>query len=88
MSSIKHEFGEVIMEDYRKQAANGKKWCYDCTHYYTDTFCGYSASNCRIYGSLDCDQRVRHPDRTADTCKDYENNGRAAWFEKYINNEK
>lgn len=71
------------MKDYRKQAANGKRWCYDCKHYYKDTFCGYSASNCYIYGSLDCDQRERHPDKTADTCKDYESNGKAPWYERY-----
>lgn len=59
------------MEDFRKRAPNGKRWCYNCKHYYTDTFCGYNASNCYIYGSLDCDQKERHPDRTADTCKDY-----------------
>ena len=72
------------MEDYRKQAENGKKWCYDCKHYYRDGFCGYMASNCCIYGSLDCDQRERHPDTTADTCKDYKSNGKAPWYEKYI----
>ena len=59
------------MEDFRKRAPKGKRWCYDCIHYYTDGFCGYNASNCYIYGSLDCDQKERHPDRTADTCKDY-----------------
>lgn len=70
------------MEDYCKQEANGKKWCYDCKHYYTSTFCGYSASYCYIYGSLDCDQRVRYPDRTADTCESYEHNGQMAWYKK------
>ena len=34
-----------------------------------------------IHGSLDCDQKERHPDTTADTCKDYKFNGKH-WFEK------
>lgn len=66
-----------MRDDYRKQAANGKKWCYDCKHYGESYFCGYNECHCRIYGSLDCDQTKRHPDRTADTCKDYEQNGKA-----------
>lgn len=60
------------MEDFRKRAPKGKRWCYDCAHYYEEgCFGGYYACMCRIHGSLDCDQRERHPDRTADTCKDY-----------------
>lgn len=71
------------MSDYRKQAENGKKWCYDCKHYYNEGyFCGYNACACKIYGSLDVDQRERHPDITADTCKDYESNGRKPWYER------
>lgn len=31
------------MEDFRKRAPKGKRWCYDCIHYYTDSFCGYNA---------------------------------------------
>lgn len=71
-----------MKEDYRKQAANGKRWCYDCKHYYEDRFGGYDASKCQIYGSLDCDQKKYHPDRTADTCKDYKSNGKLAWYDK------
>lgn len=71
------------MSDYRKQAENGKKWCYDCKHYYNEGyFCGYNACACKIYGSLDVDQRERHPDITADTCKDYESSGRKPWYER------
>ena len=33
--------------------------------------CGYDISKCQIYGSLDVDQKERHPDKTFDTCKDY-----------------
>ena len=70
--------------DYRQQAANGKRWCYDCKHYYSEPyFCGYSACGCRIHGSLDVDQKERHPDKTADTCADYIPNGKAPWYEKY-----
>lgn len=70
------------IDGYRKQAAHGKKWCYDCAHYYEDGFCGYTASNCHIHGSLDCDQMERHPDVTADTCEDYRPNGKAPWYER------
>ena len=68
---------------YMEQTISGKKWCYDCLHYYMDYCCGYSASQCRIHGSLDCDQNKRHPDRTADTCRDYTQNGRPPWWFKY-----
>ena len=50
--------------------------CWECEHYFTETFCGYEASGCELHGSLDCDvppeQRVGV--RGA-TCPDYE--GRA-----------
>jgi len=69
--------------DYKKLASNGKRWCYDCEHYFQSYFCGYNSCNCNIYGSLDQDQRERHPDVTADTCKDYKSNGKAPWYEKY-----
>lgn len=47
------------------------KWCQDCKHFYYDCFCGYKSCNCRIYGSLDIDQKERHPAETANTCEDY-----------------
>ena len=70
------------MEDFRKQEKNRKRWCYDCKNYFTSRFCGYNASNCKIYGSLDCDQKEWHPDEIADTCKDYQPNGKAPWYER------
>ena len=67
---------------YRKEAENGKKWCYDCANFYHGgLFCGYDPCMCKKYGSLDCDQEERHPDYTADTCPDYQPNGRNLWFE-------
>lgn len=48
------------------------KWCTDCKHFYYDCFCDYESNNCHIYGSLDLDQKERHPAETAMTCKDYE----------------
>lgn len=69
--------------DYRQQAVNGKRWCYDCKHFYTSHFCGYDDCNCRIHGSLDVDQQERHPDKTADICEDYTPNGKAPWYEKW-----
>lgn len=69
---------------YRKQAENGKRWCYDCANfYYEGYFCGYNACSCKIYGSLDVDQKERHPDETADICKEYTPNGKDHWYEKY-----
>lgn len=68
---------------FHQQAANGKRWCYDCGHYHEDCFGGYNASVCSIHGSLDCDQRERHPDITADTCKDYIPNGKSPWYESF-----
>ena len=46
--------------------------CAHCKHYFNETTCGYTSSNCRIYGSLDCDQNERHPDTAAETCPDFE----------------
>lgn len=72
-----------MSQNYRQQAENGKLWCYDCKHFHTSRMCGYDACDCRIYGSLDIDQKERHPDKTADTCKDYTPNGQPRWYEKY-----
>lgn len=49
-----------------------KRRCYECEHFCTSTFCGYSQCICKIYGSLDVDQHERHPDITAKSCKDYQ----------------
>lgn len=46
--------------------------CNKCKSYFTETTCGYNSSNCRIYGSLDCDQKERHPDTAAETCPEFE----------------
>lgn len=45
--------------------------CYDCANFYHDHFCGYAACNCKVFGSLDCDQKERHPDTAATTCPEY-----------------
>lgn len=45
--------------------------CYSCVNYFSSYFCGYSSSNCKVYGSLDMDQRVRHPDTAAGSCDHY-----------------
>jgi len=72
-----------VNNKYRKMAAAGKKWCYDCLNYRTSYFCGYISSSCAIHGSLDQDQKERHPDKTADTCPDYKRSERKPWYEKY-----
>lgn len=46
--------------------------CVYCKNYFNETTCGYTSSNCRVYGSLDCDQNKRHPDTAAATCPDFE----------------
>jgi hypothetical protein len=48
-----------------------KKKCSNCINFFTSNFCGYNACNCKIYGSLDVDQKERHPDTAALTCKDF-----------------
>lgn len=70
-------------KSFRRRAEEGKRWCYDCANYYGSYFCGYTSSNCRIHGSLDIDQRERHPDITADTCSEYTPNGKEPWWVKY-----
>lgn len=71
------------MTVYEQQAKEGKLWCYDCKNYYSGSFCGLRTCNCQIYGSLDLDQHIYHPDKAADSCKDYTPNGKPRWFEKY-----
>lgn len=65
------------------QASNGKRWCYDCINFYRIYFCGYGACTCKIHGSLDMDQKERHPDKTADTCENYEQKSGKRWYEKW-----
>lgn len=46
--------------------------CYQCCNFYRDgCFGGYSMCMCKVYGSLDADQRERHPSTAALTCKMY-----------------
>lgn len=73
---------KIRMRPYEEQAAAGKRWCYDCEHFFRDYFCGYAACHCNLHGSLDIDQNKRHPDKTADTCIDYKSSGMAPWWEK------
>lgn len=74
----------MSVNGYRRQAEEGKRWCYDCQSYYQmGGFGGYMACQCRIHGSLDVDQRERHPDHTADSCPDYKQKDGPLWFEKY-----
>ena len=67
--------------EYRKQANEGKKWCYDCENYYSPYYCGYAESKCKIYGSLDMGSD-KHPDTTADTCEHYKRKNQKLWFER------
>lgn len=56
---------------WRRKAPQSTRKCYDCVNYYSTYFCGYNSSHCKIYGSLDVDQTERHPEETADSCKEY-----------------
>ena len=49
-----------------------EKLCYDCKHCQGSHFCGWTSYYCKIYGSLDIDQKERHPEETAKTCPNYE----------------
>lgn len=69
-------------EELRKEALAGKKWCYDCIHHRSGTMCGYESHECKIYGSLDMDQRERHPDVTADSCPDYKQRDGDRWYDR------
>lgn len=42
-----------------------------CNFYYEGCFGGYRVCMCKVYGSLDVDQRERHPSTAAQTCKMY-----------------
>lgn len=53
------------------ETENSRK-CYNCKNFFTSYFCGYNSSNCKVYGSLDMDQKVRHPDTAAESCDRYE----------------
>lgn len=45
--------------------------CRNCTNFYTSYFCGYESSNCKVYGSLDMNQKERHPETAGATCKEF-----------------
>lgn len=46
--------------------------CYSCCNFYKEgCFGSYSVCMCKIYGSLDADQRKRHPSTAAINCKMY-----------------
>ena len=66
---------EQIMQEEMKRETEyiERKYrnCSDCSNFYTSYFCGYEQCRCKVYGSLDVDQKVRHPDITAVTCKEY-----------------
>ena len=81
---LQRDFIDKLLDKWQ-QAANEKRWCYDCKHYYKSHMCGYDASMCSVHGSLDVDQKERHPDTTADTCPYYCPNGKGRWYEKYEN---
>lgn len=58
-------------KENRVDPENKCKSCYKCKNFYQDTFCGYNACRCKVYGSLDVDQKERHPDTAAETCQEY-----------------
>lgn len=56
----------------KRSETKSRRKCYNCKHFWASYFCGYNSSNCNVYGSLDMDQEVRHPDTAAGSCKRYE----------------
>lgn len=81
LSADKYDMREC--KNLLKQYDSGKKWCYDCVNYYQATLCGYNESCCKKFGSLDLGQTERRPDKTANTCTEYESNGKDPWFFQY-----
>lgn len=61
---------EKMQEETTERKCTERK-CRNCKNFYTDNFCGYNACNCKVYGSLDVDQKERHPDTAAETCPDF-----------------
>lgn len=45
--------------------------CRNCDHFRESYFCGYVSSHCEVHGSLDMDQKERHPDTEAARCDDF-----------------
>lgn len=72
MFKKKHENKpSIIVNATAERTTNNSPTCYFCTHYRTSYFCGYIQDICEIYGSIDCDQRERHPDTEATQCKNF-----------------
>jgi hypothetical protein len=64
--------GTQAMEQQRtEQIPQAERKCYGCEHFYQSWFCGYGACMCKVHGSLDVDQSVRHPDTAAAACPDF-----------------
>ena len=55
----------------KEEATTMERKCYNCENFYYDCFCGYNACSCRVHGSLDVDQKERHPDTAAESCAEY-----------------
>jgi hypothetical protein len=60
---------EPVKEEQPKGQTERK--CYNCESFYRSWFCGYGACECKIHGSLDVDQKERHPDTAAESCPDF-----------------
>lgn len=54
-----------------ERAGSCARVCYNCRHFFKSYFCGYEQCRCKIYGSLDVDQKARHPDTAAESCADF-----------------
>lgn len=63
--------GREDVSETKNAEKEPERKCYNCRNFYRDNFCGYSACCCKVHGSLDVDQRERHPDTAAETCGEY-----------------
>lgn len=67
------------MDDYvqRENTEEGdmERKCYNCENFYQSWFGGYGKCCCRVHGSIDADQKERHPDTAAANCKEYTQKG-------------
>lgn len=80
---------EVVMmtrteyNEYVEQVNKGKRWCYDCVHFYD--YHRWGECECKIHGWLGVGFNNMSPDTSADNCNDYNHpNGSPLWFEKYM----
>lgn len=62
---------QKLKEEKENNVVCTERKCHNCENFYRNWVCGYGKCMCKVHGSLDVDQKERHPDRTAKTCEEY-----------------